>query len=94
MRSRHLLGAAAAAAAVIAECEVANVTAGSPVDCTVAESEAISKATAKADSAATKCTDNSGLLGCLFEPPNDPACPGTATQSVATDLVDAIFDQE
>lgn len=75
-------------------CEVANVTAASPVDCTAAEAEAISKATDKADSAATKCTDNSGLLGCLFEPPNDPACPGASAESVATDLVDAIFDQE
>jgi hypothetical protein len=68
----------------------------SPVDCTAAESEVIPKAAAKADSATatTKCTDSTGLLGCLFELPNDPACPGAAAQSVATDLVHAIFDQE
>ena len=49
---------------------------------------------AKADSALERCDATGGLLGCLFEPPADPACLGAASQSIASDLVEAVFDSE
>jgi hypothetical protein len=78
----------------LGDCEVANVTAVTPADCTAAATEAIAKAQEKANAVAPKCSDTSGLDGCLFEPVPVATCLGDAAQTIATDLVDAVFDQD
>jgi hypothetical protein len=40
----------------------------------------------------TKCDDTTGMLGCLFDPMPDPACLGTAAESIGSALVEQVFD--
>lgn len=72
-------------------CEADNIVATSPVDCAAANASRIANAQATADATIEKCSDTSGLAGCLFEVGADPQCLGNSAASVATDLVDTVF---
>ncbi len=77
---------------VLGRCELANVTAGSPVDCAAANAAAIAGIQAQVNEAADRCTDSTGLLGCLFEG-GLPTCLGDSAATIGSTLVDATFPQ-
>lgn len=72
-------------------CEVANVTAASPVDCTAALASEITRLTSRVGTAIDRCRDTSGMAGCRFEPSADASCLGDAATTIASDLVEAVF---
>jgi hypothetical protein len=73
-------------------CELGNVGASTPVDCAGTLSAHIAGVAAKIDAAFDRCKDTTGMLGCRFDPEADPGCLGSTAQSIATDLVNAVFD--
>lgn len=73
-------------------CRLANVTAGSPVDCDATLAADIAVEEAKVDELLSRCRDTTGLAGCLFEMTPAPQCLSDMATSVSGDLVDAIFD--
>jgi hypothetical protein len=77
---------------VLGRCELANVTAGSPVDCAAASAGAIAATQAKVNEALERCTDSTGLLGCLFEG-GLPTCLGDSAATIGSTLVDATFPE-
>jgi hypothetical protein len=76
---------------LLGSCELANVTAASPVDCAATLASEIAAAEAQVDSAIDSCRSTADLSGCLFEPGADPGCLGDAATSIGTDLVDSVF---
>ncbi len=56
----------------------------------------IAKVLEQVDSRSDQCKDAIGLLGCLFDDPNDvdPSCLGNATLSIGSDLVETSFGLE
>lgn len=78
----------------LAACELANVTAASPVDCATSLAAEIDRATANVGRAIDRCKDTSGMAGCRFEPGADPACLADTATGVAGDLVEAVFATE
>ncbi|TDI94712.1 MAG: hypothetical protein E2O73_16405 [Deltaproteobacteria bacterium] len=80
----------------LGECELENITSGAPVDCATNRAALIAKVQEKVDSRIDQCKDASGLLGCLFDDPNnaDPSCLGNATLSIGSDLVETSFGLE
>jgi len=77
---------------ILAPCEVANITAVTPVDCAATFAAELGQTSAKVNEAVTKCDDTTGMLGCLFDPMPDPACLGTAAESIGSTLVEQVFD--
>jgi hypothetical protein len=77
---------------LLGPCETSNITAVSPVDCASELSTDMSRIGATVDSVAEKCTDTTGMLGCLFDPMPDASCVGTSVQSIGSALVDQVFD--
>ncbi len=77
-------------------CELENITSGAPVDCATDRASLIAKVQEKVDSRIDQCKDATGLLGCLFDDPNniDPNCLGNATLSIGSDLVQTSFGLE
>jgi hypothetical protein len=76
---------------VLGRCELANI-AGTSVDCVSTNADAIAAAEAQVNEAANRCTDSTGLLGCLFE--GGPAtCLGDASTAIGTGLVRTTFPQ-
>jgi len=75
-------------------CELANVTAASPVDCVAQHASDVARLTASAGRAIDRCRDTSGMAGCRFEPGADPACLADAATAIAGGLVDAVFETE
>jgi hypothetical protein len=75
----------------LAACELANVTAPSPVDCAASLAVEIAALRADADGALDRCGDTTGMAGCRFEPTPDPSCLGDTAASVATELVAEAF---
>lgn len=73
-------------------CRLENVTAGSPVDCDAVLASAIAQEAARADAVIDRCRDTTDMLGCLFVLSPDPQCVGDASQAIAEDLVDAVFE--
>jgi hypothetical protein len=90
---KQILGAAqkgiAALVKTLARCEIANVTASTPVDCATTLASQVAVIKGKADAPLASCGDTSGLDACPFEPPNDPTCLGQSVESVGSSLVDA-----
>jgi hypothetical protein len=72
-------------------CELDAVQASASVDCAADQVSTLAKAAAQVDVRAGKCTDTTGMLGCLFAPGADPHCLGAAAVQIGTDLVDAVF---
>ena len=79
---------------MLGRCELANITASSPVDCSATHADTLAGIRAKVDAQLASCSDTTGLLSCPLEPPNDPVCLGQGTESVGTTLVDATFGLE
>ncbi len=78
-------------------CELANITAGTPVDCATDQAASIQAIQTRVDGRIERCSDTTGMLGCLFPPPMetpDPSCLGDATVAIGSDLVDAAFGLE
>ena len=78
----------------LAQCELDNVGAASPVDCAAANAADVARLTARVGSAIDRCPDTTGMAGCRFEPGADPACLADAAQSIAGDLLEAVFETE
>ncbi len=74
---------------ILGRCEIANIT-GAPVDCTAANASALTKIRNQVDEARDRCTDSTGLLGCLYEGGTEN-CLGDAAMSIGSTLVDATF---
>ncbi|MEO6028640.1 MAG: hypothetical protein ABIR79_17380 [Candidatus Binatia bacterium] len=77
---------------VLGRCELANVTADTPVDCSATNAAAIADVQAQVNEAANRCTDSTGLLGCLFEG-GLPTCLGDSAGTIGSTLVGATFPQ-
>ncbi len=77
---------------VLGRCEIGNIG-GTPVDCAAANASAITKIRNQVDEALNRCTDTSGLLGCLFEGGTEN-CLGDAAVSIGSTLVDATFPDQ
>ena len=79
----------------LGRCELENITAASPLDCSTDQASFISKVQDKVNATLVKCKDTSALLGCLFEAdpnaPPDPNCLGDAALEISSELVDAAF---
>jgi hypothetical protein len=77
----------------LAECELANVTAESPVDCAVASADALAAAAAEVDDAFAACPATDGLTACplLGEEP-DPLCLGGEATALGAELADIVYD--
>jgi len=75
----------------LADCELANITAVAPVDCATDNTEALTKSQDKTNAQLDKCSDTTGLAGCLFEMVPDPTCLGDTTLTIGGDLVNATF---
>jgi hypothetical protein len=73
-------------------CETSNITSVSPVDCPVTLAAELADVTTKVNAADDKCESTTGMLGCLFDPSPDPACLGTAAQSIGSALTEQVFD--
>ncbi len=74
---------------VLGRCEVANIT-GTPVDCVATNADAITGIQAQVNEAVNRCTDSTGLLGCLYEG-GTATCLGDSAAAIGTTLVDATF---
>lgn len=75
-------------------CELANVTAASPVDCAVQHAADVTRLTSRVGQAIDRCRDTSGMEGCRFEPGADPSCLGDAAAGIAGDLVESVFETQ
>ena len=73
----------------LGRCEVANIT-GTPVDCAATNADALTAIQGQVNEAANRCTDSTGLLGCLFEG-GTATCLGDSANGIGTDLVGATF---
>jgi hypothetical protein len=74
-------------------CELGNVTAATPVLCASTESSAITALQSRVDAQPLRCTDTTGLSGCLFGMGADPTCLGTTANTLGTTLTDAAVPQ-
>ena len=74
---------------VLGRCELANIT-GTPVDCVATNADAIARIQAQANESVNRCTDSTGLLGCLYEG-GTATCLGDSAAAVGATLVDATF---
>ena len=75
---------------VLDRCRTDAITTG-PVDCAAANATVLATLAAKVDERLARCSDTTGMDGCHFEPMPDPTCLGTASGTIAADLVDAVF---
>lgn len=78
---------------VLGRCELANVGETTPIDCAAANASALTKIRNQVDEARNRCTDATGLLGCLYEGGTEH-CLGDAAMSIGSTLVDAVFPSE
>lgn len=78
---------------VLSRCEIANIVADEPIDCSASYAAKLDKLRAKVAGQFAKCTDTGGLQGCSFptDATPDPACLGTISLGVANELVDLLF---
>jgi Abnormal spindle-like microcephaly-assoc'd, ASPM-SPD-2-Hydin len=72
-------------------CELDAVVAGAPANCPVDLASTLADQAARIDEQATRCTDTTGMLGCLFSPGADPGCLGSAATQIGTDLSETAF---
>ncbi len=72
-------------------CELDSVVAGTSANCPVDLASTLADQAARIDERAARCTDTTGLLGCLFAPGADPGCLGSAATQIGTDLSETAF---
>lgn len=75
----------------IAACELEAVVADTEVDCEAQLAPVLAREAAKADQKLDRCTDTTGMEGCLFGPSPDPACLGLTAVQVGTTLAETVF---
>ena len=75
-------------------CELGNISAASPVDCSSTLATTIASQEATVDASVGKCAVTTDLLACPFVAPADPACLGDAMTTMASELVGVVFAQE
>ncbi len=78
----------------LGRCELANITAASPVACATSLASTLAAAAAAVDGRLAACPDTAGMAGCRFVKDADPACLGATTTAVATALAGAVFAEE
>lgn len=78
----------------LAACEVANITSGTPVDCSAVNAADIDQIQSKTDARLGRCKDTTGLGGCAFGMGADPSCLGDASAAIAGGLVNTTFGLE
>jgi hypothetical protein len=72
-------------------CELRAVLAGTSADCPADLAADLADTASRIDALATRCTDTTGMLGCLFLPGADPGCLGTAATQIGTGLSETAF---
>lgn len=77
---------------ILGRCELASIG-EAPVDCAAASASALTKIRKQVDEARHRCTDSTGLLGCLHEG-GTATCLGDAAMSIGSTLVDATFPDQ
>jgi hypothetical protein len=75
-------------------CELDAVLAGASADCSTEEAPSLADAAAAVNARVDRCSDTTGMLGCLFLPSADPGCLGAAAVQIGTDLVETVFDSD
>jgi hypothetical protein len=75
---------------LLGRCEIANISAATPAECSSTNASAIADVQAQVNEAGNRCKDSTGLLGCLFEG-GTATCLGDAAESIGTDLVGTTF---
>jgi hypothetical protein len=78
----------------LGSCELGNITAASPVDCSSTLATTIASQESAIDARVGQCSNTTDLLACPFVPPADPACLGDAMTTIASELVGVVFAQE
>ncbi len=78
----------------LGRCELDNITAATPVDCATAFAADLAAIRARVDAQPMRCTDTTGLSGCLFGVGADPACLGTTATTIGSTLVDTTVPPE
>ncbi len=76
---------------ILGRCQLDNVT-ETPVDCAATHAADLAAAQAKVNEAVNRCTDSTGLLGCLFEG-GPQTCLGDAALTIGSTLTDVTFGQ-
>jgi len=72
-------------------CELRAVLAGTSADCPVDLAGDLAETASRIDALAARCTDTTGMLGCLFVPGADPGCLGTAATQIGAGLSETAF---
>jgi len=75
-------------------CELGNISAASPVECSSTLATTIASQEATVDASVGKCAVTTDLFACPFVAPADPACLGDAMTTMASELVGVVFAQE
>ena len=71
--------------------ELDAVGAATSANCPVDLASTLADQAARIDELTTRCTDTTGMLGCLFPPGADPGCLGSAAAQIGTDLSETAF---
>jgi hypothetical protein len=72
-------------------CELSSVLSNTDVDCAAQLAPDLQREADKADAKLQRCTDTTGLEGCLFAPSPDPDCLGATAVQVGTTLAETVF---
>ncbi|MDX2169960.1 MAG: hypothetical protein SF182_23020 [Deltaproteobacteria bacterium] len=78
----------------LAACELANITAGSPIDCQATHAADLADAAADVDGAVARCKDSTGLQACVYQPMPDPMCLSDTAVAGGVSLVGVSFGVE
>jgi hypothetical protein len=76
---------------LLADCELSNLTAVSPVDCAMANATGLAAEAAKVDARIERCQDTTGLEGCPFGMTPAPTCLGDTSLDIGSRLTETIF---
>jgi hypothetical protein len=76
---------------ILARCELGNVTAATPADCQSSNAAAIATILDRVNARLDRCSDTTGLAGCVFQSTPDPTCLGDEALAIGSSLTDAIF---
>jgi hypothetical protein len=75
----------------LAACELANITAVSPVNCQATHAADLAEAAADVDAAVDRCKDSTGLQACVYQPMPDPMCLSDTAVDGGLSLVGVSF---
>jgi hypothetical protein len=80
---------------LLGRCELENVAAATPVDCSAELADELAGVRADVDARLAKCRDTTGLAGCYADPKTgSPTCLGDAAVAIGSGLVDVTFGLE